>query len=157
SYFREVLAIGGKTSALKIVHLGGEPLTKGVVERIYETVSEDCRVFNGYGPTETSVNSTIYGLENERCIDELQSGTVPIGRPTANNEIYVLDTHLEPVPIGIPGELFIGGSGLAQAYLRSPDLSGPRFIPHPFSALPGRRLYRTGDMVRFIADGQLEF
>jgi hypothetical protein len=82
---------------------------------------------------------------------------VPIGRPIANTQIYVLDPQLQPVPIGVPGELYIGGDGLACGYLNQPDLTAEKFIPHPFSDEPQARLYRTGDRVRYCADGNLQF
>jgi acyl carrier protein len=83
--------------------------------------------------------------------------TIPIGTPIANDEIYVLDQRLEPVPVGVAGELCIGGAGLAQGYWNQPEQTADRFIPHPFSKEPGARLYRTGDLARFLPDGNIEF
>ena len=82
---------------------------------------------------------------------------VPIGCPIANTDIYILDRHLQPVPLGVPGELHIGGAGIAQGYLNRPELTAEKFIPSPFSKLPGARLYRTGDLVCCRSDGNLEF
>jgi hypothetical protein len=83
--------------------------------------------------------------------------SVPIGRPIANTEVYVLDADLQPVPIGVPGELCVGGDGLARGYLNQPELTAEKFVPHPFSRDPSARLYRTGDRVRYLPDGNLQF
>ena len=84
-------------------------------------------------------------------------GIPAIGRPLANSELYVLDRHLQPLPVGVPGELYIGGVGLARGYLKRPELSAERFIRHPFSSDPQARLYKTGDRVRYRPDGQVEY
>ncbi len=116
---------------------------------------ENIRCFNAYGPTETTITSTIHELSYLRDGDELQS--VPIGRPIANTQVYLLDPQLNPVPIGVSGELYLGGAGLARGYLRQSALTAERFIPHPFGIERGARLYRTGDRARYRADGEIEF
>lgn len=105
---------------------------------------------NQYGPTEAHV-VTEFAVDGQQCT------LPPIGRPIANNEMYVLNARLQPVPIGVTGELYIGGVGLARGYHDRPGLTAEKFIPHPFSDLPGARLYRTGDLGRYLPDGNLEF
>jgi hypothetical protein len=112
----------------------------------------DVELYNLYGPTEAAVEATWW-----RCRRADPRPVVPIGRPIANVQVYVLNSHRQPVPVGVPGELYIGGAGLARGYLNDPDLTAERFLPDPFSAVPGARLYRTGDRCRWLADGSLEF
>ena len=100
---------------------------------------------NNYGPTEYTVVATS-GLVSASRGSRLPS----IGRPIANTQVYVLDTDGQPVPIGVPGELYLGGVGLARGYLHRPALTAERFVPDPFSALPGARLYRSGDLARYL-------
>ncbi len=110
------------------------------------------RFFNAYGPTEATIWSTIDEFNH------VSDGDRPtIGRPIANTQVYLLDSQLQPVPIGVRGELYIGGDGLARGYLNRPDLTAESFIPHPFSHKPGARLYKTGDLARYQTDGKLEF
>lgn len=106
-----------------------------------------------YGPTETTTFASWYPIQQ---VAE-QAVTVPIGHPLANTTLYVLDEYLMPVPVGIPGELYIGGDGLARGYLHRPELTAERFIPDPYSQMPGGRLYRTGDQVRYLLDGSIEY
>ena len=108
------------------------------------------RFFNAYGPTEATVCTTV--AECSQASEKL-----PIGAPIANTHVHVLDAMFQPVPIGVSGELHIGGDGLAHGYLKRPDLTAEKFIPDPFSSVPGSRLYRSGDLVRYQADGQLEY
>lgn len=116
--------------------------------------SKGRRFFNGYGPTEATVCTTIAECRHE---DISPDSPLPIGRPIANTRLYLLDRNRQPVPTGIAGELYIGGVGLACGYLNRPELTAEKFIPDPFSAESGERLYKTGDLVRYRADGNLEF
>ncbi|MBX7222933.1 MAG: amino acid adenylation domain-containing protein [Blastocatellia bacterium] len=137
-------------NSLRRLQCGGEALSLGLRDRILsETRAE---LFNLYGPTETTISSTFF-----QCQPGQNGRQVPIGRPIANTQVYVLDRNWQPVPTGIPGELFIGGAGVARCYHNQPARTAERFLPDPFSGVPGSRLYATGDRVRFLADGTLEF
>jgi amino acid adenylation domain-containing protein/non-ribosomal peptide synthase protein (TIGR01720 family) len=111
------------------------------------------RLLNGYGPTESTTFAACYHIQN---VPE-GATTIPIGRPIANTQLYILDDHLEPVPVGVPGELYIGGDGLANGYLKRAALTAEKFVSHPFNADPDARLYKTGDLVRWRATGDVEF
>lgn len=111
------------------------------------------RLINEYGPTETVVGCCVY----EVPVDASLETAVPIGKPIANTQLYVLDRNQQPAPAGVIGELYIGGAGVARGYVRRPDLTAEKFVPNPFGDEPGTRLYRTGDLVRYIADGNLEY
>ena len=110
------------------------------------------QLYNEYGPTETTIYSTVYAVPRDRIPDP-----VPIGKPIANTRCYVLDLHGEPVPQGVSGELYIGGEGVAAGYLDQPELTAERFLADPFVPDPGARMYRTGDRVRRRVDGELEY
>ncbi|MCP4655911.1 MAG: amino acid adenylation domain-containing protein, partial [bacterium] len=154
SFFRELTA-QGPLPGLEIVHLGGEAISRALVRRIEAVVGTDCRVYNGYGPTEASINSTVFRLRG-RPLDRGVRGTViPIGRATANSHVYVLDRRGRPQPVGVPGELAIGGEGVARGYLNRPGLTAERFVPDPRGG--GERVYRSGDLVRWLPAGDLEF
>ena len=137
-------------SSLARVICSGEALSPDLQERCFDRLGAP--LHNLYGPTEASVDVTFWA-----CVRGWEGGTVPIGRPIANTQIYVLDPHLEPVPAGVAGELYIGGVGLARGYHARPELTAARFIPDPFAAEPGGRLYRTGDLARFLPDGNVEY
>lgn len=139
----------GRTKAFII---GGENLLAEHIAFWQDYVPETVLV-NEYGPTETVVGCCIYQVPP----GELPSGSVPIGRPIANTQLYVLNSYLQPVPMGVVGELYIGGAGVARGYLNRPELTAEKFIPDPFSHEPGARLYKTGDLARFRPDGNLEF
>ncbi|PYS76409.1 MAG: hypothetical protein DMF66_14910 [Acidobacteria bacterium] len=136
--------------SLMRVFCGGEALSAELQERFFSLL--DARLHNQYGPTETTVDVT--------CRD-CEPGDVgrrpPIGRPTANTQTYILDGTLRPVPVGVTGELFIGGAPLARGYYNSPGLTAEKFIPDPFATSPGARMYRTGDLARRLPDGEIEF
>jgi amino acid adenylation domain-containing protein len=144
-----VLALTQRTaSRLRVMLTGGDRL------RNYPSSALEFLLVNHYGPTEYSVVATA----SDPLPHLPTGGSAPsIGRPIANTEVFVLDENLEPSPPGVRGELCLGGAGLARGYLRRPDLTAERFIPHPFSSVPGERVYRTGDMVRYGANGVLEF
>ncbi|MFI7102518.1 amino acid adenylation domain-containing protein [Streptomyces sp. NPDC050161] len=112
------------------------------------------RLVNNYGPTENTVVATSGEVTAQDAADQALPG---IGRPIAGTEAYVLDAELRQVPVGVPGELYLGGAGLARGYLGQPTLTADRFVPHPYATSPGARLYRTGDLVRWRADGSLDF
>ena len=135
--------------ALERLMIGGEPFPTPLARRIQEHT--DAELLNMYGPTETTIWSSTHEVKDASG----GNGTVSIGRPVANTQFYVLDARLEPVPIGVAGELFIGGSGVVRGYLNRPELTEERFLPHPFE--PGERIYRTGDRVRYREDGNVEF
>jgi amino acid adenylation domain-containing protein/non-ribosomal peptide synthase protein (TIGR01720 family) len=130
---------------------GGDVVPVAAVQRLREYCPETL-VCNGYGPTETTTFATHYAAAKP---EEL-TGSVPIGAPMDNHQVYILNSALEPVAVGIPGELSIGGDGLARGYLNRPDLTAERFFPNPFGA-SGERMYRSGDRVRWREDGQVEF
>ncbi|MFN6488341.1 MULTISPECIES: non-ribosomal peptide synthetase, partial [unclassified Nostoc] len=150
-----LLASGFSTQQLKMKILcGGEALSTPLAHQLLETGNE---VWNLYGPTETTIWSSIYQLKNESTQIEARSATTPIGRPIANTQIYILDTQLQPVPVGVPGELYIGGAGLAKGYLNRSELTQEKFIPNPFEETGASRLYKTGDLARYLPDGNIEY
>ncbi|WP_071189200.1 non-ribosomal peptide synthetase [Trichormus sp. NMC-1] len=132
--------------------IGGENLTTQHIN-FWRKFAPKTILINEYGPTETVVGCCIYQVSQQ----DNYLGSIPIGYPIANTELYVLDQYLQPVPKGVIGELYIGGAGLARGYLNQPELTAQKFIPHPFSNELGARLYKTGDQVRFRIDGNLEF
>lgn len=138
----------------RLLVLGGEALTWSLIEQLRE-LAPTCQVFNHYGPTETTVGATTRPVdlfERDRF-----AKTVPLGRPLPNCDAHVLDAKLRPAPVLVMGELYIGGEGVARGYFNRPELTAERFIPDSFINQPGRRIYRTGDRVRCLPDGTLEF
>lgn len=146
------LHTGQQKLVLRRMLVGVEPIAEALLSDIRAALPE-VHVVNGYGPTEASIVSTLYTVMEQS--DEQRN--TPIGRPAQNTCLYICDSQLQPVPVGVPGELYIGGISLARAYLNRPDLTAERFIPNPFSLQPGDRLYKTGDLVRYLPDGNIEF
>jgi amino acid adenylation domain-containing protein len=136
--------------SLRLVLCGGEALSIDLQNRFFDC--SNAELYNQYGPTEACIDASYF-----RCRRELVSGSVPIGQPIANTRLYVLDDELQLVPAGTPGELYIGGIGLARGYLNRAELTAERFIPDPFSGEAGGRLYRTGDLARCLLTGEVEY
>jgi amino acid adenylation domain-containing protein/FkbH-like protein len=143
---RELVRVKGIPASVRVINLAGEPLATSLVDALYEQTSVS-KVYDLYGPTETTTYSTFTLRQPGK--------RATIGRPLANEQVYLLDPRMQPVPIGVVGELYIGGDGLARGYLNRPEMTAERFIPDPFKA--GGRLYKTGDLARWRSDGNLEF
>ncbi|MEV0780190.1 amino acid adenylation domain-containing protein, partial [Streptomyces sp. NPDC050428] len=145
----------GALAGLRVCFVvGGEALAPSLVRRLF-AVAPDARVVNEYGPTETVVGCAVASAVAADDLGERPG--MPIGRPVAGTRLYVVDESLEPVPVGVPGELVVGGTGVGRGYLGDPGRTAAAFVPDPFSGVKGARLYRTGDVVRHLPDGQLEF
>jgi len=137
---------------LRYLLFGGEACDPQPVRRVLEA-GKPRHLLNAYGPTESTTFTTWYEVTDVKA----NARTIPIGQPLSNTETWVLDRQMQLAPVGVPGELYIGGDGLARDYLRRPELTAEKFVPHPYSAEPGARLYRTGDLVRYLSDGNIEF
>ncbi len=146
---RQLFRLGPLPRTVQVVNLAGEALNKSLAEEIYERGSVQ-QVFNLYGPTESTTYST------SALVQPTDNSEPSIGRPISNTQAYVLDGDLEPVPVGVKGELYIGGAGLARGYWKRPGLTAERFVANPYGE-PGARMYRTGDLARRRADGNLEY
>ena len=147
SAIAELLRIGGVPQSVRTVNLAGEPLKTSLVKSIYQ-LPHILEVFDLYGPSEDTTYST-FTLRDE--------GAATIGRPISNTQAYILDANLQPVPVGIPGELYLGGDGLARGYLNRPELTNERFIVNPFDQKHSKRLYKTGDLTRYKSNGEIEY
>ena len=142
----------GDLAGVRELLAGGDALPQRQVRRFLEAYPGN-RLINGYGPTENTTFSTTHPLS----LADVQAGVVPIGRPIDGSSAYVLDDAGQPQPVGVPGQLYVGGTGLARGYLGLPSLTAERFVPHPYPRRPGERLYATGDIVRLREDGTIEF
>ena len=132
--------------SLQKILVGGEKLPISLAKELSQVLSGE--IYNMYGPTEATIWSTFYGVKND-------SDKISIGKPIVNIQIYILDSHLQPVPVGVPGELYIGGDGLARGYLNRPQLTEEKFRSNPFNSTS--KLYKTGDLARYLSDGNIEF
>ncbi|WP_338925843.1 amino acid adenylation domain-containing protein [Mycetohabitans endofungorum] len=139
-------------SQLKALIVGGDALDARLVAQVMRESPPE-QLINGYGPTESTTFATTYKITS---VPE-RNASIPIGRPIANTSVYLLDAHGQPVPLGAIGELYIGGAGVARGYLNRPELTAERFVPDPFSDDANARLYKTGDVARYLPDGNLEF
>jgi amino acid adenylation domain-containing protein len=139
-----------ENNSLKYVFCGGEAFPHDLQSEFFQRIPG--RVYNVYGPTEATIDATYWD-----CHTDTGNSVVPIGHPIPNTKIHILDAYLQPVPSGVPGQLFISGIGLARGYLNRPDLTAEKFIPDPFTDQPGIRMYKTGDLARYRADGAIEF
>ncbi|MGA8763862.1 MAG: amino acid adenylation domain-containing protein [Candidatus Sulfotelmatobacter sp.] len=153
SLYGELLdsAQAARLASLHNVIVAGESCPRQLVNRHYEILPQ-VSLFNEYGPTEATVWSSVF-----ECEPGGEDSSVPIGRPIANARLYVLDRHLQLVPAGVPGELYIGGEGVSRGYMNQSSLTHRSFVPDPFSSKPESKLYRTGDLARHLPDGNLEF
>lgn len=146
---------GQKLDFMRILISGSDTWYVEEYRKIEDMCGPETRVLNSYGVAEATIDSCWY--ERKETEDLPCDGIVPIGRPFRNTRLFILDRNLQPVPVGVAGELYIGGSGLARGYLNNEDLTSKKFLPDPFSPELGGRLYKTGDMARFRADGNIEF
>ena len=142
----------GAFATVRHLLFGGETVEPRCVQDVLRDHPPE-RLLHVYGPTETTTFASWYLVT-----PPLRQGrTIPIGKPIANTQIHILDRWLQPVPVGVAGELYVGGDGLARGYLSRPELTAERFVPDPVSHIPGTRLYRTGDLARYLPDGNIEF
>ncbi|HEX7239278.1 MAG TPA: amino acid adenylation domain-containing protein, partial [Longimicrobiaceae bacterium] len=152
AYFNSIVdATPEVLAGLRLAMIGGEAVSIPHVKRAQERFPE-LRIVNGYGPSECTVFTSCYAVPAD-----FDAAAIPIGRPVGDRRVYLLDRDLGPVPVGVAGELFVGGPAVARGYHDRPELTAERFVPDPFSGEPGARLYRSGDRVKWRADGLLEF
>ncbi|MBA3826764.1 MAG: amino acid adenylation domain-containing protein, partial [Ktedonobacterales bacterium] len=150
SAISELELIGGIPPTAQVLNIAGEQLARTLVDRLYRlpTVRQ---IYNLYGPTEDTTFSTLAAVPRDTA------AAPTIGRPIANTQLYILDARRQPVPVGVPGEIYLGGMGLTMGYLGRPDMTAERYVPNPFAADPAARMYRTGDLGRFFPDGEVEY
>ncbi|MPQ71771.1 amino acid adenylation domain-containing protein, partial [Pseudomonas sp. MWU12-2323] len=150
SALKALLEVGGVPKSVHTVNVAGEALKRSLVESLFEKTGVQ-RLCNLYGPSETTTYSSWVAMDRE-------DGFAPhIGKPVGNTRFYLLDEQQQPVPLGVPGEIYIGGAGVARGYLNRDDLTAERFLQDPFAITPNARMYRTGDLGRYLADGNIEY
>ncbi|TNF78464.1 AMP-binding protein, partial [Pseudomonas sp. ICMP22404] len=150
SALKALLESGGLSDGVDTVNVAGEALKRSLVETLFEQTSVK-RLCNLYGPSETTTYSSWVSMARE------DGFAAHIGKPVANTQFYLLDEHKQPVPLGVPGEIYIGGAGVARGYLNRDDLTAERFLKDPFSSEPNARMYKTGDLGRYLPDGNIEY
>jgi amino acid adenylation domain-containing protein len=158
SAMQELLHNHGVPQSVVTVNLSREVLTTSLAEKVYE-IKNIKRVFNLYGSSEAATYSTYSWIKDEE-IDPEEKATARIGKPITNSQVYVVNEEIQPVPVGVAGEMCIGGAGLARGFLKQPDVTAERFVPNPYAgrnSAGGERLYRTGDLARWLPDGNLEY
>jgi amino acid adenylation domain-containing protein len=143
-------------ASLRVFMTGGETLPGATLRQWSQLVDHTASFINSYGPTEATVGATVYCTDSDQTAS-FDVPAVSIGRPLANVKVYLLDSHLQHVPVGVAGDLYVGGVGLGRGYLKRPELTAEKFIPNPFAKTPGERLYKTGDLARYLPDGQIDF
>jgi amino acid adenylation domain-containing protein len=160
TFFNHIVSFNRQLPEVRIVHFGGEELSGKLFRKTARLVPPDCTVYNGYGPTEATINTAIFSLKASDALHLDDSDTVPIGRPSARHRVYIMDRNLQLCPLGVAGELCIAGPGLSAGYLNNPQLTADKFVENsiiPESKRSGAKFYRTGDLCRFRPDGQIEF
>ena len=162
AYLRQVMRglveEGEKTqvSEIKLIMIGGDAMLPEDIHLLRQSPISSRRLMHCYGPTEATIYATNIEIP-ARIEGTIFERKVPIGRPVDRRKVYILDTQLNPVPVGVPGEIYIGGDGLARGYLNRPDLTAEKFLPDPFSREAGARIYSTGDLARYLPEGNIEF
>jgi len=143
-------------SSIKTIFFGGEKVNPDKIKSFHHNFGSDVEMANGYGPTEAAIVATNYFIPNDFQSENGRS-EIPIGKPLSNCSVYILDDSQNLLPVGVVGEIYISGSGLARSYLNLPGLTAEKFIPNPYAELPGSRMYRTGDMAKLLDNGNIEF
>ncbi|NOU19048.1 MAG: amino acid adenylation domain-containing protein [Bacteroidales bacterium] len=157
SWFSSILQPGKRLDSLRMLIPGAEKLGVDTILRYIEHVSPECRIFNMYGPTEATIMSAVHEIDRSKLAYYQTLGSIPIGEPIANLSLAVLDRNMNHCPVGVPGELYICGDGVSKGYLNDEEKTRRAFIPNPLSELRGETLYKTGDQVRWLTGGSIEF